>query len=66
VKPLGVLLFIRSFGKGFLANLAVDRGRCAAGGRTVRGVIADDVAGIEVGRNEWLSGEHVLRLCGYF
>ena len=63
MKPLGVLFFVGAVGKGFFANLAGDGGGRAVGG-DVGGVVANDVARVEIGRDEWggEAGGHVLIL----
>ena len=52
MKPLGVLFFVGAVGKGLFANLAGDGGGRAVGG-DVGGVVANDVARVEIGRDEW-------------
>lgn len=52
MKPLGVLFFVGAVGKGFFANLAIEGGRGAVGG-DVGGVVANDVARVKIGRDEW-------------
>ena len=51
MKPLGVLFFVGAVGKRFFSNLAGDGGGRAVGG-DVGGVVANDVARVEIGRDE--------------